>query len=82
MIESTAFDSFRYYGDIKDYQWDRCGRAGKISTSRSWYCDKCHVEVYERRCPHCGKLERDDPSYAPSPSPTIAALYVGKEGSP
>jgi len=26
---------------------------------KSWYCDQCHVEVYERRCPHCGKLKRD-----------------------
>lgn len=26
---------------------------------RSWFCDPCKVEVYERRCPHCGKLERD-----------------------
>lgn len=26
---------------------------------RSWYCEPCAVEVYERRCPHCGKLEKD-----------------------
>lgn len=25
----------------------------------SWFCDPCKVEVYERRCRHCGKLERD-----------------------
>lgn len=25
----------------------------------SWYCEQCAVEVYERRCPHCGKLEKD-----------------------
>jgi predicted RNA-binding protein with PUA domain len=25
----------------------------------SWFCYQCKVEVYERRCPHCGKLERD-----------------------
>jgi len=25
----------------------------------SWFCDPCKVEVYERRCPHCGKLERE-----------------------
>ena len=25
----------------------------------SWYCDQCCVEVYERRCPHCGKTERE-----------------------
>lgn len=24
-----------------------------------WYCDQCHVEVRDRRCMHCGKLERD-----------------------
>lgn len=21
---------------------------------KSWYCEPCAVEVYERRCPHCG----------------------------
>lgn len=26
---------------------------------KSWYCDQCHVEVYERRCPHCGKTKRE-----------------------
>jgi hypothetical protein len=26
---------------------------------RSWFCDPCKVEVYERRCPHCGKTERE-----------------------
>jgi rubrerythrin len=25
----------------------------------SWYCDPCAVEVYERRCPHCGKTKRE-----------------------
>lgn len=25
----------------------------------SWYCEPCAVAVYERRCPHCGKLECD-----------------------
>jgi predicted RNA-binding protein with PUA domain len=24
-----------------------------------WYCDQCHVAVYERRCPHCGKTKRE-----------------------
>lgn len=27
---------------------------------KSWYCHKCAVEVYERRCPHCGKLEHEE----------------------
>jgi hypothetical protein len=26
---------------------------------KSWWCDTDKVEVYDRRCPHCGKLERD-----------------------
>ena len=26
---------------------------------KSWYSDQCHVEVYERRCPHCGKTKRE-----------------------
>jgi hypothetical protein len=25
----------------------------------SWFCEPCKVEVYDRRCRHCGKLERD-----------------------
>lgn len=31
----------------------------KLSQPESWYCGNCAVEVYERRCKHCGKLERD-----------------------
>lgn len=27
--------------------------------SRSWFCESCKVEVYERRCPHCGKTKRE-----------------------
>lgn len=27
--------------------------------AESWYCERCAVEVYERRCPHCGKLKGD-----------------------
>lgn len=26
---------------------------------KSWYCDPCSVEVYDRRCPHCGKTKRE-----------------------
>lgn len=26
---------------------------------KSWYCAPCAVEVRERRCPHCGKLEQE-----------------------
>lgn len=33
--------------------------APRETVNRSWYCDQCHVEVYERRCPHCGKTERE-----------------------
>lgn len=25
----------------------------------SWYCHQCHVEVYQLRCPHCGKTRRE-----------------------
>lgn len=25
----------------------------------SWWCEPCSVEVYHRRCPHCGKLKGD-----------------------
>lgn len=26
---------------------------------KSWYCDRCQVEVRQLHCPHCGKLELD-----------------------
>lgn len=26
---------------------------------KSWWCDKCSVEVYQTRCPHCGKTKRE-----------------------
>lgn len=25
---------------------------------KSWYCDQCAVEVYDRVCLHCGKTKR------------------------
>jgi hypothetical protein len=31
----------------------------KFKPKKSWWCEKCFVEVYNRRCLHCGKLERD-----------------------
>lgn len=38
----------------------------KITTSpaaslvpASWYCDQCHVAVYQVRCVHCGKSENE-----------------------
>lgn len=30
-----------------------------LSGKPSWYCDQCHVEVYARRCPYCGKTETE-----------------------
>lgn len=32
---------------------------GVPSEPPSWWCEPCKVEVYARRCPHCGKLEKD-----------------------
>lgn len=35
------------------------GRVAKAyRAKRSWYCDQCSVEVYQLRCPHCGKTKR------------------------
>ena len=31
----------------------------KIPGVKSWYCDRCHVEVRQLRCVHCGKSERE-----------------------
>lgn len=44
----------------KGWPWDN-PQTPTITTNntKSWYCDQCHVEVYDRRCPHCGKLEKD-----------------------
>lgn len=30
------------------------------NVEKSWYCDQCQVEVYQLRCPHCGKTEREE----------------------
>lgn len=27
----------------------------KTLEQQSWYCDRCQVETYRLRCPHCGK---------------------------
>lgn len=37
----------------------RISQVDKIPVRRSWYCDQCAVEVYDRRCQHCGKLKGD-----------------------
>ncbi len=31
----------------------------KAEVARSWFCEKCKVEVYQTRCPHCGKSEKE-----------------------
>lgn len=31
----------------------------RVVTNKSWYCHKCCVEVYQARCPHCGKTRRE-----------------------
>lgn len=31
----------------------------KDKAVQSWYCDRCAVEVYQVRCPHCGKTQRE-----------------------
>lgn len=38
-----------------------CGRLKpkSVKPRESWYCEPCAVAVYERRCPHCGKLKDD-----------------------
>ena len=33
--------------------------ASGVDVREAWYCEPCAVAVYDRRCPHCGKLERD-----------------------
>jgi hypothetical protein len=51
-------------GDEADADW-QAGLAewgaedAKRAMGRSWYCEPCAVEVYGRRCLHCGKLKRD-----------------------
>lgn len=36
-------------------KWERVIKATPL---RSWYCEPCAVEVYDRACPHCGKTKR------------------------
>ena len=36
-------------------KWERIIKGMPL---RSWYCDQCAVEVYDRTCPHCGKTKR------------------------
>lgn len=36
-----------------------CSRMKPRAVFKSWYCEPCAVEVYERRCPHCGKLQNE-----------------------
>lgn len=31
----------------------------RLAQPESWYCSNCAVEVYDRRCKHCGKTERE-----------------------
>lgn len=32
---------------------------GEGADRESWYCDQCHIEVRQLRCPHCGKTKRE-----------------------
>lgn len=32
----------------------------KLASEESWYCHKCSVEVYQYRCKHCGKNQREN----------------------
>lgn len=34
--------------------------AEKVWSGQRWYCDQCQVEVYQIRCPHCGKDETEE----------------------
>lgn len=36
-----------------DWEW-------QMLASASWYCDRCQVEVYRMRCPHCGKSKSEE----------------------
>lgn len=36
-------------------KWERVIKAMPL---RSWYCEPCAVEVYDRICQHCGKTKR------------------------
>jgi predicted RNA-binding protein with PUA domain len=47
-------------GDEADADWqDGLIEWGHENATPSWYCEPCAVEVYDRRCPHCGKTERE-----------------------
>lgn len=55
---------------VQGYQLTQAGRIdycetcrGEADQDRSWFCEQCKVEVdrlrFDRRCPHCGKTERE-----------------------
>lgn len=33
----------------------RISQVAKVPDRKSWYCEPCAVEVYDRTCLHCGK---------------------------
>lgn len=35
----------------------RISQVKALPVRRSWYCDQCAVEVYDRVCLHCGKTK-------------------------
>jgi rubrerythrin len=43
---------------VSSWQW-WIDAAGKEHFRQSWRCEKCRVEVHDRRCPHCGKTKRE-----------------------
>jgi len=61
-----------YQGKAGDWVASRYGLIGKGRTKQaakkkldtavaaaSWYCGKCHCEVYQHRCRICGKRKQD-----------------------
>lgn len=55
MIEENSRPRFRRPSQNKP----KLAQTNPQGPEPSWYCDQCQIEVYERRCPHCGKTWKE-----------------------
>lgn len=44
---------------IKKHKAKERQQGKKLAQPEPWYCNNCAVAVHDRRCVHCGKLEKD-----------------------
>jgi hypothetical protein len=57
--DMTADDVVAFFSLPDDDDSMHMQSVGPTKPRESWYCEACAVEVYDRRCPHCGKLKSE-----------------------